>query len=169
MWGSIAPDLPLYLLSIGGFVYYRFGQGWEVGRTFEYMFDTLFFSDPFWIATHNMFHAPLVLLSMLAATWTARTIAGHWRHAVFWFAAGCLIHTAIDIVTHVDDGPLLFFPLEWTSRFRAPLSYWDARYFGREFAIFEIALNLILLAYLLIPVMRRRWSAMQSAKGKMQP
>jgi hypothetical protein len=163
--GGIAPDLPLYLLSIGGFVYYRYFLGWEAGRVFAYLFDTLFFTDPFWIATHNLLHAPLVLLAMLAATWTARTVPGRWRHWVFWFAAGCLIHTGIDIVTHVDDGPILFFPFEWTFRFRAPLSYWDPRYFGREFTIFEIGLNLALLAYLLIPLVRRRWGQGDRVKG----
>lgn len=121
------------------------------------MFDTLFFNDPFWIATHNLLHAPLVLLSLMAVTWTARTQPATWRHGVFWFAVGCFIHTAIDIATHVDDGPLLLFPFEWTLRFYAPISYWDPRYFGREFTMFEIGLNLVLLAYLLIPVVRRKW------------
>jgi membrane-bound metal-dependent hydrolase YbcI (DUF457 family) len=121
------------------------------------MFDTLFFTDLFWMATHNLLHAPLVLLAILAATWHARTNPAHWRHTLFWFALGCLIHTLIDLATHVDDGPLIFFPLEWSTRFRAPISYWDPRYFGREFTVFEIGLNLVLLSYLLIPLIRRRW------------
>jgi membrane-bound metal-dependent hydrolase YbcI (DUF457 family) len=146
-------------------VYYRFIQGWEVERVFAYMFDTLFFTDPFWMAAHNLLHAPLVLLGMLGATWAARQAPGTWRRWWFWFAAGCLVHTIIDVLTHVEDGPLLFFPLNWTFRFRAPVSYWDPRYFGGEFAIFEIGLNLVLLAYLLIPVVRRRWGRGDGVTG----
>ena len=36
-------------------------------------------------------------------------------------------------------------------RFRSPLSYWDANYFGREFTIFEMLLNAVLLVYLVGP------------------
>lgn len=161
--GAIAPDVPLYLLSIGGFVYYRYGQGWEVGRTFEYMFDTLFFTDPYWIALHNMFHSPTVLLILLACCWPLRRKIGSPARWLFWFAAGCLIHTMIDIPTHGNDGPLLLFPFEWTMRYHSPISYWDPRYYGREFVFFELSLNLVLLAYLLVPVVMRRLKRRNSA------
>ena len=77
--------------------------------------------------------------------------AGTRRNWIFWLAAGCLVHTALDIPTHVTDGPLLLFPFEWSLRFRSPLSYWDSAYFGREFTMFELLLNVALLAYLFGP------------------
>lgn len=157
LWGGLAPDLPLYLLSFGGFAYYRWGLGWETERVFRYMYDTLFFSDPFWIASHNLLHAPLVLLAGIALTWGARHDSGGWRRWLLWFFLGCLVHTTIDITCHVDDGPLLLFPFNWALRFQSPVSYWDDRHYGREFALFELALDLALLAYLIIPALRRRW------------
>ncbi|NOK85494.1 MAG: hypothetical protein GFH27_549349n64 [Chloroflexi bacterium AL-W] len=155
LWGAVAPDLPLYLLSIGGFVYYRYVQGMETRDTFNYMFDTLFFKDPFWIATHNFFHSPTILLLMMVVLWRFRGTLGSPLRWIFWFAVGCLIHTAIDIPTHVNDGPLLFFPFEWTIRYTAPISYWDGQYYGTQFAVFEMALNILLLGYLFGPGMWR--------------
>lgn len=66
------------------------------------------------------------------------------------------MHTMLDIPTHHNDGPLILFPLEWSVRFYSPVSYWDPRYFGREFALFELLLNLTLLGYLFGPGLWRR-------------
>ena len=165
LWGAVAPDLPLYLLSVGGFVYYRYVQGMETRDTFNYMFDTLFFEDPFWIATHNFFHSPTLLLLMMALLWRFRGTLGSPFRWIFWLAVGCLIHTAIDIPTHVNDGPLLFFPFEWTIRYTAPISYWDPQYFGVQFALFEALLNVGLLAYLFGPGMWRWLKARFNSAG----
>jgi hypothetical protein len=54
----------------------------------------------------------------------------------------------VDIATHVDDGPLLLFPLHWTLRFQSPVSYWDRTHYGREFTIFELTLDVLCLGYL---------------------
>ncbi|MGK7913851.1 MAG: metal-dependent hydrolase [Synechococcus sp.] len=142
--GSIAPDLPLYVLSIGGYLYYT-GRGMTAAETLGYMFDDLFFSDPVWIALHNVLHSPLVLTVAIALLWTSRDRIGSLARWSFYFFLACLLHTAIDIPTHVHDGPLLFFPLNWNIRFRGPISYWDPDYFGREFTYFELALDAILL------------------------
>jgi hypothetical protein len=71
---------------------------------------------------------------------------------------GCLVHTAVDIPCHVDDGPLLFFPFNWNIRYHSPVSYWDPRHYGTQFAIFELSLDLVLLLYLFVPLLRRRLS-----------
>jgi hypothetical protein len=61
----------------------------------------------------------------------------------------CLLHSIVDIVTHVNDGLLLLFPLNWTLRFQSSISYWDARHYGSQFQQFEIALDGLLMIYLL--------------------
>lgn len=161
--GSVAPDIPLYLLTLGGFIYYQRILGWSERATFRYMFDTLFFNDPFWIATHNALHAPTTLVILLAALWPFRQRLDSPFRWWFWFVAGCMLHTALDIPTHVDDGPLLFFPFEWTTRYSSPVSYWDDRYFGREFAMFELTLDSILLGYLFGPPIWRRLTRRKQA------
>ena len=155
--GSIAPDIPLYLLSIGGFFHYT-SRGMSAADTFRYMFDTLFFTDPVWIALHNLLHSPLVLVVAIALLWSSRNRIGSWARWSFYFFLACLLHTALDIPTHVHDGPLLFFPINWSLRFRSSVSYWDPDYFGREFTYFELALDAILAVVLaVIPGVKRVW------------
>ena len=151
--GSVLPDLPLFCLAIGSQIYYRYlivGQ-----RMTEQLFDELYFHNPWWIAAHNLLHSPTLLLIALGALWGARGLAGTRRHWWFWFVLGCLLHTALDIPTHVNDGPVVFFPFDWSYRFRSPISYWDPRYYGRQFTIFEAGLDLLLLGYLWLPPLWR--------------
>ena len=159
--GSIAPDIPLYILSIGGILYYHILLDWSLGDTFRLMFDELYFHHPLWIASHNLLHSPVLLLLALGLLWRFRNRMTSPRHWWFWFLSACLFHSAIDILTHVDDGPLLLFPLEWTTRWQSQVSYWDPRYYGREFALFESILDIILTVYLVGPWisrrLRRRW------------
>jgi hypothetical protein len=154
--GAVLPDMPLMFLWIGSFLYERYILGDTAVRPMDDKFDQRYFTDPLWIASHNLMHAPIILLTVLTLLWRFRmqpnTRAGWW----FWFAAGCLIHTMLDIPTHVTDGPLLFFPLEWSIRFHSPISYWDPHYHGREFTLFELGLDLLLLAYLGVPWLARR-------------
>ena len=154
--GAVLPDLPLFLLWIGAYTYYRYLLGDLSITPMDSRFDQLYFTNPFWIASHNLLHAPLLLLSGLALHWRFRNLPGTRGYWWFWFAAGCLMHTMLDIPTHHNDGPLLLFPLEWSVRFHSPVSYWDPRYFGREFALFELLLNLTLLGYLFGPGLWRR-------------
>lgn len=154
--GSIAPDLPVYLMTLGAFLYFRVMLGWDSQQTFEHIFNDLYFHDPFWLAAHNMLHSPTLLvlvLAILCSVARRRKTTPRWP---LWFLAACLFHTTIDVLTHHDDGPLLFFPFEWTTRFHSPISYWDPEHFGSYFAPIEIALDLLLLLYLCTgPVLRR--------------
>ncbi|WP_339367526.1 metal-dependent hydrolase [Thalassoporum mexicanum] len=161
LWGSIAPDIALYILSIGGYVYYHLIQGWEIGVTFNYMFDQLFFQHPFWIISHNLLHSPLLLTLGLVYFWRDRHRVNTRRGWCFWFFSSCMIHTILDIFTHVDDGPLLLFPIDWQLRFQSAISYWDHRYFGRQFAIAELILDLFLIAILVYPWLMRKVQRLQ--------
>ena len=154
--GAVLPDIPLFVLWLGAYAYYRHLLNDPAVTLMDPRFDQLYFTNPLWIASHNLLHAPLLLLGVMAALWHSRAQPGSRRAWWFWFAAGCLVHTALDIPTHVDDGPVLFFPLNWSYRFQSPVSYWDPRHFGREFAVFELLLNLVLLVYLFGPGLWRR-------------
>jgi hypothetical protein len=153
---AVLPDIPLFILWLGSYAYFRYVAGDASFSPMDQRLDQLYFTNPVWIAGHNMLHAPLLLIAALAALWRFRrlpaTRGGWW----FWFAAGCLVHTALDIPTHVDDGPVLLFPLDWSYRFQSPISYWDPRHFGREFGWFELGLNVVLLVYLAWPWLMRR-------------
>ncbi len=148
LWGAVAPDVPLYLLTLGGWIYYCLILGWDASDAFRYMFQELFFKDPFWIATHNALHSPILLMFSLGVLWQVHHIYKRDVSWLVWFFLACLFHTAVDIPLHVEDGPLLLFPLNWSIRFQSVISYWDPRYYGNQFIWFEIGLDMLLLLYL---------------------
>lgn len=158
--GSVAPDIPLYLLSIGGLLYFQQVVGWSLSDSAKHIFDTLYFEDPVWIGLHNCLHSPLSLLMLLSISGLLRSRSAKRAEWLRWFVLACLLHSVVDILTHHDDGPLLLWPLDWRTRFQSPVSYWDHRHFGSEVARFELLLAIGLMLYLVGPWLYRRASAM---------
>ena len=160
--GAMLPDVPLFILSIGYFVSRRLNL--DPANQSMAAFDTLYFTNPWWIAEHNLFHAPLLLLLYAGIGFglmrqTARPTWQKWGRALLWLAAGCGLHSLCDIFTHVTDGPVIFFPFNWSYRYRAPISYWDPAYNGRLFRVVEHLLDLLLVGGL---VFQRKTAKRQS-------
>ncbi|GJM40721.1 MAG: hypothetical protein DHS20C20_10030 [Ardenticatenaceae bacterium] len=158
--GSVLPDLPLITISIfaigydilaGNFADGPPGPDAPMGNSItQQLFDVWFFENPWVITAHNLFHSPLlVVIFMLIGLWGFRR-GKKWGAGFFWLSAAAMLHTLIDIPLHVTDGPLLLFPLNWTWRFRSPISYWDPNFYGREWSIFEHLLDLALLVSLFV-------------------
>ena len=148
--GSLMPDLPLTVLT---FIYLArnnlFGQPPDV--MFGPAYDALYFTDPVWITSHSLMHSPPMIALWLALGWVLGFRYNHrWGQFLFWFAVGNALHTALDIPTHHNDGPLLLYPFNWTLRFNSPISYWHPDYYGRQFAVFETILNIILTIYFIV-------------------
>lgn len=180
LWGSFAPDAAIFLLSIGAWVYYVPILGWTSGEAFAYMWGELFYTNPWWIVTHNLLQAPLILLVATAALALARHHTAGSRGGTvsrggtlsrgldwwFYFVLACGVHTLIDIPTHHNDGPLLLFPFDWELRYSSPVSYWDPDHYGLIFMPLEGALLIALSVYLLRGRRRRQHrSAAGSARG----
>ena len=148
--GSVLPDIPFTLLTLGYEAYY----GWfkltppNGGSVMEYLHFDLFFVDPVWIISHNFFHSLVVNVILLCLGYFAFKRAYRWGIPIFWLSGSMMLHTIIDIFTHNRDGPLIFFPLNWTYRFASPVSYWEVDHYGLVFMIFEYALDLTILGYL---------------------
>lgn len=124
--GSILPDLPLTILGViaisrdlasGAFDDPILAAATAGTPATEAMmarslslrlFDDWFFSNPWVIGVHNLFHSPLlVTLYILVGYWLwRRGRSGGW---FFWLACAALLHTLIDIPLHVTDGPLILF------------------------------------------------------------
>lgn len=168
MVGSVMPDMPLIVIAIScmavdllsGKQMAPGNEAVEMQSYTGYLFQYAFFHDPRVKLAHNLFHAPfLILLYLLAGYWLwqqGKRRAAGWGAALFWFGVACALHTAIDIPLHYDDGPLLFFPFDWETRFHSPVSYWDPARYGRPFALFEHLLLLGMLLFLLVDWWRRR-------------
>lgn len=157
LWGSVAPGIPLGLLSLGYFFYNHYIAVQPVPGGMSNAFDNLFFNNPWWIAFHNFLHSPVALFAYLVFLWHYRTQPGTRGNWWLWFVLGCMVHTAIDIPVHATDGPLLFWPLDWHIRFHSPVSYYDPAHYGIQFAIFEITLDILLLGYLFLPKLVARF------------
>jgi membrane-bound metal-dependent hydrolase YbcI (DUF457 family) len=154
--GSFLPDEPLLLLTLGAGMYYRFVAPLPQGYRFFEWFDVLYFTNPFWKAGHNLFHAPLMLL-LLGLVGYAAARRGHaWGWSVVWLALGCGLHSGVDIVTHYNDGPLVLFPLNWDWRVYSPISYWDRDHYANLFAPLEHGLDLFFIGYLTFQWWRKR-------------
>ena len=155
--GSVAPDIPLYLLMSGTTAYTWLIGEQSLSEAHEWMAETLFYTSPYWVIPHNFLHAPLILAVGLALLWRYRHTQGTVQRWLFWFLIAAALHTLIDIVTHHSDGPLLLFPFNWSLRFASPISYWDPAHFGRQFFVFELTLDALLIFYLLRERIRQRW------------
>ncbi|MEM9645496.1 MAG: hypothetical protein AAF989_10920 [Planctomycetota bacterium] len=154
--GAIAPDLPLYFLSFGGAAWFHWGQGMSLADTGSWMFGNLFYNDPWWITLHNSLHSPLVslvALGLLFWRYGSSGIRGSWWA---WFFGSCLLHTMVDIPVHHDDGPLVFWPLNWQYRFASPLSYWDSNHHAGWMVPLEAVLALALGVRIVIQWWRNR-------------
>ena len=165
LWGSVMPDIPLAFLSLGFILYNRYISTQPVSGLMNNAFDNLYFNNPFWIAIHNFLHSPTALIIYAIILWRfldKPNTRGHWW---LWFVLGCMVHSAIDILTHHNDGPVLFFPFDWHTRFYSPISYWDKAHYASQFVYFEVGLNLVLLGYLFLPKLIN-WAKNRSTQSR---
>jgi hypothetical protein len=157
LWGSVVSDIPLGLLSLGFVLYNRYVATPSVSGMAHGAFDNLYFNNPFWIASHNVLHSPTALIIYVILLWRfvdKPNTRGHWWLS---FVFGCMVHAFIDILTHYDDGPVLFFPFDWHTRFYSPVSYWDRAHYASQFFWVELGINIVLLGYLFLPKLIRQF------------
>ena len=115
--GAVMPDVPLFVLSVGYMLNrYRCGQTAAEAPVCGPQYDDLYFHNPWWLAGHNLWHAPFNIILMLAVGYFFG-VRRHknWGVALLWFAVACGLHTVVDIFTHHNDGPLLLFPFNSTT------------------------------------------------------
>ena len=142
--GGLAPDLPMFAMVL-----------WAtrvVGVPEHEVFSTLFFSET-WQSVFAIDHSFFIWGGLLGlAVWRRQIILRA-------FAGAGLLHALADFLTHHDDARRQFWPVsDWV--FRSPVSYWDARFYGDIFGVFEVALVLTLTALLCARLSRWRERAL---------
>lgn len=176
LFGSFVPDLLLILIAavciardllVGAFNRIDFDsvepgtppppEFLEASLTIR-LFEVWFFENPWVIAAQNLFHGPILVAFFMLIGYLVWRNGRAWGGWFFWFSSAAMLHTLIDIPLHVTDGPLVFFPFDWSYRYAAPISYWDPDYYGREWSLFEHSLDLVLLIYLVYTY----WGAWQT-------
>jgi len=164
MLGSVMPDIPLILIFLGtltadllqGNVLDPGNENAATQSYTGYLFETAFFHDPWVKLAHNLFHAPFLIILYIGIGYWLWKRRNAWGATLFWFGCACALHTAIDIPVHYNDGPLIFFPFDWETRFYGPISYWEQGRGGGWFTIFEHLLFLGMLIYLGVVWLRKR-------------
>lgn len=155
LYGAAAPDLPLWIMFSSSMMQWMGLNGRPFGEVLK-IFSANYFSNSWWIAGHNLLHSPTSLMLMLVLTRLAIYAAPNRRPALesaIWFLLGCMSHSIVDILTHHDDGQLLFWPLQWQTRFYSPVSHWDPAHHGFAMAVMELLMDFMLLSWL-----ASRWS-----------
>lgn len=137
--GGLVPDMPMFAMVL-----------WSTriaGVPEHEVFGRLYFSDR-WQAVFAVDHGFLIWGALLAlALWRGNPVLRA-------FAGAGLLHAAADFLTHNDDARRQFWPLsDWV--FQSPVSYWDPRFYGGPFAVFEFSLAVLLTAVLCWRL--RRW------------
>ncbi len=121
--GAVIPDVPVVMAGAIAAAKTVLETGSFEFAHFKAQMDRLYFLDPVLVFGHNFLHAPLnlALLAALAAIF----LDARQRSPVLAFLAGAASHSIIDILSHVEDGPLLFWPLDSQIRFAGPFSHWE--------------------------------------------
>lgn len=166
--GSVLPDAAILVLT-GWYLAWQRSvgpapPGVEASATppeqvFGPLYDSLFFHDPLWVASHNLLHAPLMIATLIAVGAWARRGGREGGIALVWFGIGAGLHSAFDVLTHHSDGPLLLFPLQWSLRWESPLSYWESSHHAMWVGGVEHALDLAIVIYFLAVWLRNRGNA----------
>lgn len=155
LYGAVVPDLPLWIMFSWSMVQWVGFRGHPFGEAVG-IFSANYFGNAWWIAGHNLLHSPTSLAAALVLVRLGMRLLPTRQRGLeqaTCFLLGCLSHSVADILTHHDDGPLLFWPLEWQTRFHSPVSHWDPAHHGVAMAVFELVLDFVLLSWL-----ASRWS-----------
>lgn len=163
--GGVVPDIALSTLNVAAIIYYPLVDDVSFSAAHERAMYDLYFNSPWWIAGHNLLHAPIILLALIAG---ASLLNPQWRRRIRFVAAGALLHSVIDIAVHHDDGPLLFFPVSWSIRFRSPVSYWDPDHYGWFMRPVDLAITVAGLVWLATWWRNRRRSSKANGSGLLE-
>ena len=131
--GGLTPDVPMFVMV--------FWSTRLLGIPEHEVFGQLYFSDV-WQAIFAIDHGFFVWVSLFGL--------GVWRGSILLraFAGSGVLHAFADFLTHHDDARRQFWPLtDW--EFRSPISYWDTRFYGSIFTLFEFSLVIVLTSFLL--------------------
>ena len=150
--GALLPDLSLYLLS-GTHLFI-------LGTSPSVVFNELYFSD----AWQSIFR-----IDNSIVLWGLVLIAGLWARwpVVVALAGGALLHLALDLPLHHDDGRAHFWPIsDWV--FESPVSYWDPDHYGGIVGLIEAVLVLLCCVFLWRRFRTWVWRAVIALLGVME-
>lgn len=122
--GACLPDLPLSL-AYGYFVLNSFLQvGHYDAALIQGLMDNIYFGNSWLLIAHNLFHSPISIayLALMAVICFSRDKAK--CLLVLAYLLGSFSHSILDIISHINDGPLVLWPLSDNMRVVGLFSHW---------------------------------------------
>jgi len=153
--GATAPDVPLALVWswVAAGVTLRSGS---INQTeIQQAFDPIYFGFGWTSALHNVLHSPLSLLGLLLLAQAARAFSPDLASRLWVFLMGAATHSLVDIATHIQDGPLVLWPINYSLRLEGFVSHWDPMHGGLWMTGLESGAGIFVAAYIILE--RRSW------------
>ncbi len=138
--GGFLPDLPIFIM---------FAWSKIQGVPEKMVWETWYFAPPWQTIVDASHSIPIYWLIIMASVFLVKSGGKNSDYGVVIviFSLSALTHIAGDFFLHVVDGHAHFWPLsDW--RFSSPVSYWDPRYYGQYFSVFEIIAGISLCVLL---------------------
>ena len=121
MIGALLPDIPMFIFYLV--------EAIILGKSQAELWGSLYFL-PAWQNFFDAFNSiPFILVGFAIAAYKQSTVG-------VCFFLSMLLHVALDLPLHHDDGHHHFFPFS-SFRFDSPISYWDRRHYGGIVATLE--------------------------------
>jgi len=160
--GAAAPDLPLALVWSYVAAAVTLDLGTFDQPSIQAAFDPIYFGAGWTSGLHNLLHSPLSLMLATACALALPSALRALRKPVLVFLLGAWTHSVVDIFSHIEDGPLLLWPLDQAVRVRGLVSHWDPAHGGYWMMAAECAGWFAVLA---LARMRRRKSGNPAAQS----
>ena len=149
--GGFLPDIPMLLIVLALKL---------AGFPAQQIFNEFYWQN-WWQISNGLAHSfwlwgGLAVLAVVLRERLANTASTIDRWSlVLVFALSGLLHSVIDFLCHREDAHMSLWPVtRW--KFISPVSYYDHRYYGTAFSVFEAVLGLC-LAILLFRQFRNFW------------
>ncbi len=149
-FGGILPDIPVTFVAIVSWAFLKLND-FTSREIFTIMFNgenSLYFSNKVWLFSYNILQSPTPLI-IITIVMFFLVRKNKFFEKIKWLFIGMWIHVIGDLLTHNDDGALVFYPFNMDIRFHSPISYWDHSHYGSEFKTLELIFLIIVIIYII--------------------
>jgi len=155
--GATAPDIPLALIWSWVAAGVTLRSGSVSQAEIQQAFDPIYFGSGWTSGLHSVLHSPLSLLGLLFLAHVARSMSPDLASRTWVFLMGAATHSLVDIATHIQDGPLVLWPINKSLRLEGFVSHWDPVHGGIWMTGLESGASIFVAGYIILE--RRLWIA----------
>lgn len=144
--GAILPDLPVIATATYLAIKSLVTRSDMTPLMFKAQMDALYFDGTWLPVAHNFLHAPLSIFYLALVATVLCYRRPHHHPLIGAFTLGALSHSLLDIISHIEDGPLILWPMSTSIRLPGLFSHWVFGSGGGIVTALEIAFSLYIFA-----------------------